>query len=65
VPEKFHAEPIEEDKENGDGDGDWYEHAVVAILLDPVQCLLITNKPKKKSERSAWSVIENLKKTNR
>lgn len=39
VPEELHAEPVEEDKEDSDGDGDRYEHTVVAILLDPVQRL--------------------------
>lgn len=40
VPEELHAEPVEEDKEDSDGDGDRYEHTVVAILLDPVQRLV-------------------------
>lgn len=39
VPEELHAEPVEEDKEDSDGDGDRYEHTVMAILLDPVQRL--------------------------
>ena len=39
VSEELHAKPVEEDKKDGDGDGDRYEHTVVAILLDPVQRL--------------------------
>lgn len=39
VPEELHAEPVEENKEDGDRNGDWYEHTVVTVLLDPVQRL--------------------------
>jgi hypothetical protein len=39
MPKQLHAKPIEQDKENGDGDGDRNEHTVMTILFDPVQCL--------------------------
>lgn len=40
MPEELHAEPVEENKEDGDRNGDWYEHTVVTVLLDPVQRLV-------------------------